>query len=194
MFVEAAAMTTQLMTLEVRSRQQWRTWLEKNHASSTGIWLVFHKGHTQVKSMPYEDSVREALCFGWIDSLVKRLDDDRYARKFTPRQPDSRWSTVNRRRYADLKAHGLLAAPGLERAPTSRSGDAPRTPASIIPPYIEEPLKADARAWNCFEKLAPSCRRAYIGWIDSAKREETKQKRLRETIGLLAAGKKLGLK
>ena len=134
------------------------------------------------------------MCFGWIDSIVKRLDDDRYARKFTPRKPDSKWSTINRLRYADLKVRGLLAAPGLERAPTSRSGDAPRPSVSEIPPYIEKQLKADARVWNYFGQLAPSCRRAYIGWIDSAKREYTKEKRLREAISLLAAGKELGLK
>jgi uncharacterized protein YdeI (YjbR/CyaY-like superfamily) len=187
-------MTTELMTLEVPDRRRWRTWLGKNHASNPGVWLVFHKGHTYAKSLTYEDSVCEALCFGWIDSLVKRLDDDRYARKFTPRLPESRWSTINRRRYADLKACGLLAAPGLERAPTSRSGDAPRPSVTAIPAYIQEQFQANARAWDTFERLAPSCRRAYIGWIDSAKREETKEKRLREAIGLLEAGKQLGLK
>ena len=114
-------MTPELTTLQVPNRQQWRKWLANHHASSPGVWLVFYKNHTLVESLPYEDSVREALCFGWIDSLVKRLDDDRYARKFTPRQPTSRWSTINRRRYADLQARGLLAAPGLERAPTSRT-------------------------------------------------------------------------
>jgi uncharacterized protein YdeI (YjbR/CyaY-like superfamily) len=82
----------------------------------------------------------------------------------------------------------------VERKPTSRSGDAPRPSASAIPSYIETQLKADARAWQYFERLAPSYRRLYVAWIDSAKREETKEKRLREAIGLLAAGKKLGLK
>ena len=187
-------MATELVTLEVGSRQHWRTWLGENHASSPGVWLVFHKGHMRSKSMPYEDSVREALCFGWIDSLIKRLDDDRYARKFTPRQPGSKWSTLNRKRYADLQARGLLAARGLELAPTGRSGDAPRPSVTAIPSYIEKRLRTNPRAWNCFEKLAPSCRRAYIGWIDSAKREETRQKRLAEAIGLLEAGRKLGLK
>jgi len=187
-------MTTELKTLEVRNRQQWRAWLGGNHASSPGVWLVFHKGRTRSESMTYEDSVREALCFGWIDSLIKRLDDERYARKFTPRQPGSKWSSINRRRYADLAARGLLAAPGLKRTPTSRSGDAPRPSLLGIPPYIEQQLKANPRAWNYFERLAPSCRRAYIGWIDSAKREETKERRLREAIVLLAAGRKLGLK
>ena len=187
-------MTTDLTTLEVRDRHEWRAWLGKNHASSPGVWLVFHKKHTPLKSIPYEESIREALCFGWIDSLVKRLDDDRYARKFTPRQPSSKWSSINRRRYADLKAGGLLAAPGLERAPTLRNGDAPRPSVSVIPPYFEQQLKADPAAWNYFQPLPPSCRRAYLGWLDSAKREETRRKRLREVISLLAAGKRLGLK
>ncbi|MFL5543364.1 MAG: YdeI/OmpD-associated family protein, partial [Gemmatimonadaceae bacterium] len=129
-----------------------------------------------------------------IDSIVRRLDDDRYARKFTPRTPDSRWSPINRRRYADLKARGLLAAPGLERAPTRNSGYAPRPPASVIPSYITKALKTEPRAWQYFEQLAPSYRRLYILWIDSAKRQETKEKRLQEAITLLAAGKKLGLK
>src|SRR5882762_2263275 len=81
------SMTAELLTLQIRSRRQWRAWLAKHHTSSPGVWLVFYKAHTGVKSIRYEDTVREALCFGWIDSLIKRLDDDRYALKVTPRQP-----------------------------------------------------------------------------------------------------------
>lgn len=183
-----------LKTLDMRSRQQWRDWLQEHHDSESEIWLLFHKRHTEIQSIGYEDAVEEALCFGWIDSIIKRLDDDRYLRKFTPRNPGSKWSSINRRRYEKMKEQGLLAAPGLERAPTSRSGDAPRPSLSEIPPYIENELKANTSAWNFFQRLAPSYQRIYIGWIDSAKREETKEKRLREAIDLLAAGKKLGLK
>ena len=181
-------------TLDVRSRREWRRWLKENHDSTSEIWLVFHKLHTGVPSLGYDDAVEEALCFGWIDSIVRRLDDARYARKFTPRKADSKWSTINRRRYADLASRGLLAAPGLKRPPTGRSGDAPRRTVWPLPLYMEEALKANPRAWKHFEQLAPSYRRMYIGWIDSAKRDETKQKRLREALSLLAAGKKLGLK
>lgn len=181
-------------TFDVQSRQQWRKWLEQHHDSENVVWLIFSKCHAGQTSLGYEDAIEEALCFGWVDSLVKRLDDNRYARKFTPRKADSRWSTVNRRRYEALKERGLLAAPGLERAPTNRSGDAPRPSLSQVPRYLEEALKGNARAWRFFEQLAPSYRRNYIAWIDSAKREETKAKRLREAIGLLAAGQKLGLK
>ena len=183
-----------IKTLEVRTPQEWRHWLQDHHSSESEIWLVFHKRHTGLDGISYDPAVEAALCFGWIDSIVRRLDDDRYARKFTPRNSDSKWSTINRRRYADLKARGLLEAPGLERAPTSRSGDAPRPSASVIPPYIERRLKANARAWEYFEQLAPSYRRAYVGWIDAAIQAATKERRLREAVDLLAAGKKLGLK
>src|SRR5918993_2172995 len=113
--------TATLRTLQVRSRQQWRAWLEKHHASSQGVWLVFYKAHTRLKSIGYEDMVREALCFGWIDSLIKRLDDDRYAIKITPRQATSKWSAANRRRWTELKAAGLLAPAGLAAAPTDNT-------------------------------------------------------------------------
>ena len=181
-------------TLDVGSRAEWRKWLEENHASRSEIWLIFHKRNQGVTSLNYNDAVEEALCFGWIDSLIRRLDDARYARKLTPRKAGSKWSTINRQRYADLESRGLLAAPGLERAPTSRSGDAPGTRVAALPSYIEERLKTSPSAWQHFAELAPSHRRAYIGWIDSAKRDETKDRRLREALNLLAAGKKLGLK
>ncbi len=181
-------------TLDVRNRPEWRKWLKEHQDSRSDIWLVFHKLHTGVPSISYDEAVEEALCFGWIDSLVRRLDDARYARKFTPRKPGSKWSTINRRRYADLQSRGLLAASGLARAPTTRSGDAPRPSVSELPPYIEERLKTVPSAWQFFEQLAPSYRRSYIAWIETAKREETREKRLREALTLLASGEKLGLK
>jgi uncharacterized protein YdeI (YjbR/CyaY-like superfamily) len=183
-----------LKTLDVRTAAAWREWLAKHHQSETEVWLVFYKRHTKRASIAYDDAVDEALCFGWIDSLIRRLDDDRYARKFTPRRPDSRWSTVNRKRYARLQASGRLRPAGRKLAPTERSGDAPRPSLAKIPPYIEQALKRHRAVWKFFESLAPSHRRNYLAWIDSAKREETKAKRLREAIKMLAAGEKLGLK
>ena len=183
-----------MKTLDVRSCEEWRTWLAAHHASETEVWLVFHKRQTGRRSIAYDGAVDEALCVGWIDSLIKRLDDDRYARKFTPRKPDSRWSTANRNRYAKLQAAGRLTRAGLERAPTDRSGDAPRPSPSKVPQYIQQALRSRPAASNYFESLAPSYRRMYIAWIDSAKQQETKTRRLQEAISLLAVGKKLGLK
>lgn len=179
--------------LDIRSRNQWRTWLGKNHASSAGVWLVFHKDHTGVKSIEYEDSIREALCFGWIDSLIKRLDDDRYARKFTPRKPTSKWSDTNRKRWAELKEAGLLQAAGLAAAPASNKY-APKPSIPELPAYIARALKSSPKAWKFFQTLAPVYRRHFVVWIDIAKRPETREKRIRESIALLESGQKLGLK
>ena len=183
----------ELMPLEVRNRRQWRAWLAKHHTSSPGVWLVRHKAHTGVKSIPYEDTVREALCFGWIDSLVKRLDHDRYALKVTPRQPSSKWSEINRKRWAELKAAGLLTSAGLAAAPTNNTY-APRPAIPDLPVYIAKALRANSRAWKFFRDLAPTHRRHFVVWIHTAKRPETRERRMRESIRLLAAGKKLGLK
>ena len=186
-------MTAALITLEFRSRRQWRTWLATHHTSSPGVWLVFHKQHTGLKSMPYEDAVREALCYGWIDSLIKRLDDDRYALKVTPRKSTSKWSNLNRRRWTELKAAGLLTSAGLAAEPTENTY-APRPKIPALPTYIAKAIKADAKAWKFFQELAPTYRRNFVVWIHIAKRPETRERRIRESLALLAAGKKLGLK
>src|SRR5216117_364920 len=183
----------ELEFLDVRTRAKWRAWLASHHKSSRGVWLVFHKAHTGVKSLPYEDFVREALCFGWIDSLIKRLDDDRFAIKVTPRKPASKWSDINRRRWNELKAAGLLAAPGLAAAPTNYTY-APRPVIPDLPVYIAKALKANSKAWEFFRELAPTYRRDFVVWIHTAKRPETRERRIRESIALMAAGKKLGLK
>lgn len=183
-----------LKTLEARTPEEWRKWLADHHGSESEVWLVFHKRHTGQASIDYGDAVDEALCFGWIDSLVKRLDEARYARKFTPRKADSNWSTSNRERYAQLKASGRLMPAGLHRPPTGRSGDAPRPSLEKVPAYIQKALRNCPAASTNFESLAPYYRRMYIGWIDSARQQETKLRRLEEAIRLLMAGKKLGLK
>jgi uncharacterized protein YdeI (YjbR/CyaY-like superfamily) len=146
-----------------------------------------------VKSIPHEDLVREALCFGWIDSLVKRLDDDRYARKVTPRRPTSKWSAINRKRWQELKAAGLLASAGLEAAPTGNTY-APRPVVPTLPACIVKALKTNSKAWDFFRRLAPTYRRDFVVWIHTAKQPETRERRIREAIRLLAAGRKLGLK
>jgi len=184
-----------MKTLDVRTRAAWRAWLAKHHADTSEVWLVFHKAHTGTPSIDYEAAVEEALCFGWIDSLGKRIDDDRYARKFTPRKADSAWSASNRRRYAKLAAAGRLAAAGLQRAPTARTAAPPLLPdVSRVPADVAKALKAVPKAWAHFQSLAPSHRRRYLLWIVMAKQEETRQRRLREAVRLLMRGKELGLK
>ena len=186
-----------MKTLRVETLDRWRDWLDEHHASASEVWLVFYKRRTGVASIEYGDAIDEALCFGWVDSLVKRLDDRRYALKFTPRRPDSRWSAKNRQRYEALKAGGRLKPAGINRPPTDR-GYGPR-PArrplpSRLPAYIQAALSRHPAALRHFEALPPSQRRRYFAWIDSAKREETRLRRLEEAIRLLAGGKVLGLK
>ena len=186
-----------MKTFVAQTPDQWHKWLVEHHDSESEVWLVFPKVHTGRRSIAYPDALDEALCFGWVDSLVKRLDESRFARKFTPRKADSNWSDLNRKRYAALKAGGRLQPGGINRPPTDRSYG-PRPPRfempAKVPRYIQATLKKQPAAWRYFEGLAPSHRRRYIGWIESAKREETKARRLQEAIRLLAAGKPLGLK
>lgn len=186
-----------MKTLTPKNVGQWQRWLSAHHESESEVWLVYYKRHTGVASINSKDALDEALCVGWVDSLVKRLDDDRYAIKYTPRRADSRWSDINRKRYAILKASGRLKPAGIERAPTNRRYE-PR-PAryqlpATIPAYIQAALKKHPAALRHFEALSPSHRRRYLGWIDTAKRDETKARRLNEAIRLLTAGKPLGLK
>src|SRR5262245_40078354 len=186
-----------MKTLLVRTIGEWRDWLDEHHASEPEVWLIFHKRHTGLASVAYKDALDEALCVGWVDSLIKRLDDERYARKFTPRRADSRWSAINQKRYAELEAGGRLKPAGIERPPTNRSSGSPLPRLSLparLPRYMQDALKKHPAARRHFQALAASERRRYFAWIDSAKRDETKHRRMKEAIRLLSAGKVLGLK
>ena len=186
-----------MKTLLATTLEEWRDWLAEHHASASEVWLIFHKKDTGVASIDYEDALDEALCFGWVDSLIRRLDDRRYARKFTPRKADSRWSDINRKRYAQLKALGRLQPPGIARPPTKRrtaSKPVKLLLPSKLPAFIQAELDKNPKALRHFEALPPSHHREYFAWIESAKREETKLRRLKEAIRLLASGKELGLK
>ena len=182
-----------VITIDLQSRNEWRQWLTKHHASSPGVWLVRYKQQSGIASMPYEDVVREALCFGWIDSLVKRLDENRFAIKVTPRRQASKWSDLNRKRWKELHATGLLAPAGVAASPTAnRYAPRPRVPE--LPSYIATAFKAKPGAWKFFQTLSPGNRRDFVVWIHTAKRAETRERRIRESIAALSAGKKLGLK
>jgi uncharacterized protein YdeI (YjbR/CyaY-like superfamily) len=185
--------------LHPTTRADWRSWLAANHDRETEIWLVYNKRHTGEPRVEYDDAVEEALCFGWIDSIVRTIDADRYAQKFTPRKAKSKWSASNRERFARMVREGKMTPAGMakapppeedpvaEMAPAKRAGDA-------VPGYIEEALRANGAAWTNFSNLAPSYRRLYVGWVEDAKKEETRRKRLAEAVRLLEQGKKLGLK
>ena len=150
-------------TLDIRTRAAWRRWLAKNYAKETAIWLVFHKKHTGIDSVPYEDSVEEALCFGWIDSLIKQLDGERYARKYTPRKAASVWSQSNKARAEKMIREGRMTAAGLaliNHAKSSGEWEQERTPPKLtvneIPRELRTALMKNRQAAKNFAALPPS--------------------------------------
>ncbi len=187
-------------TLYVSNRLDWRAWLEANYASEKEVWLVYYKKHVDQPSIPYEHSVEEALCFGWIDSLIKKVDGERYARKFTPRRDGSNWSELNKRRVRKLVAEGRMTQVGLAKVdfPLTEAGDTDQSalarPEYVLSEDFEQEIKANQKAWENFQRLPPSHRRNYIGWVMSAKKEETRWRRFAEVLTVLEQGTPLGLK
>ena len=183
----------------MHDRSLWREWLAENHVSSGGIWLVFYRKGFGDQSLSYDESVREALCFGWIDSIIRKLNHERYARKFTPRKRDSGWSASNRRRVADLVEQGLMTETGLSLVEEAkRSGSwlgspVPEVPEEI-PGELAEALEASPGAQEFWSGLAPSYRKRFVLWVAMAKREKTRTARVRESIELMEKGEKLGLR
>ena len=183
----------------VPDRAAWRAWLEKNHATSHGIWLIYYKRGSGKPRVAYADAVEEALCFGWIDSTVRAIDEKRYCQQFTPRTNASNWSDHNRRRLRKLIDAGLMTQAGLARVhPEVLSAPVPAKIAKRrpkrMPPFFAAALRLEPMARKNFQNLAPSYRQQYIGWLVQAKREETREKRLREALSRLVGNQKLGMK
>ena len=184
--------------LYVTDRDEWRAWLAKNHDTAKEVWLIYYKKHTGTPRIPYEDAVEEALCYGWIDTTVKRLDDDRYMQKYTPRKPKSIWSEANKARARKMIKQGRMTEAGLSRIrDAKRSGEwkkaaTPDLPTQI-PPDLRRALAADKTAKRNFDDLAPSYKKQFIWWISGAKRGETRQRRIEKTVRMAAENKKPGM-
>lgn len=185
-------------SLYVQDRAAWRSWLEEHHADEREVWLVYYKKHTGRPRIPYDDAVEEALCFGWIDSTVRRVDDDSYLQKFTPRRDKSNWCESNVKRARKLIGEGRMTKAGFdaitEGALDKKFEPKPKPKELEVPRFVSDALKKMPRAWENFNALAPSYRREYVGWITQAKREETRARRLAEAARLLSENKKLGMK
>ena len=188
-------------SIYLSTRKQWREWLQEYHQTETVIWLEYYKKHTGKPSIPYNDAVEEALCFGWIDSTVRRIDAERYMQKFTPRKMKSTWSVSNVIRVEKLTKQGKMTAKGLELyqfakkhnlLPHPSLKQKPKVPDT--PSWFKEALDKNPAARSHYYKLAPSYRSNYIGWIMDAKQVETKLRRLGEAINMLSKGEKLGMK
>jgi uncharacterized protein YdeI (YjbR/CyaY-like superfamily) len=176
-----------LKQVQPKSRAAWRRWLEKHHATSRGIWLVYAKKHTGIPSLTYNDAVEEALCFGWIDGIVKRVDDERHMQRFTPRRKGSVWSAVNLRRFARLVEQGLVMDAGHAAGPKSgtKVADVSWLRPDVIPKDVERLVGRSKVALKNLKAMSPSRRKHFVHYIDSAKRRETREKRARLAIELL---------
>ncbi len=189
-----------LDTLDVRNRDEWRAWLEAHHATVPEIWLIFYRKGSGQPRIPYDDAVEEALCFGWIDSLIRRLDDDRYAQKFTPRRPTSRWSESNRLRVHALIRSGRMSEAGLAVIPEAILNSDP-TPIPkpvlgppVIPPDLRAALDANPSALDHFHAFTEKYIHLALRWIEAARRAETRQRRIAEFVELTARNEKIGMK
>jgi uncharacterized protein YdeI (YjbR/CyaY-like superfamily) len=175
----------------------FRAWLSKHHAKERELWVGFHKKGTGRPSLTWPESVREALCFGWIDGVRKSVDADSYKIRFTPRKPRSAWSAINLKLVEELTAAGLMTPAGLavhEARDTTRADHgysiAARTEVALEPAH-EKRFRADRAAWAFFQAQPPSYRRMWLWRVTSAKKPETRDKRLAQLIAASAAGKRL---
>lgn len=159
----------------------WRAWLAEHHASAREVWLVYYKPHAHQPTLSYADSLDEALCFGWIDSLIRRIDEDSYARLFTPRVNREKWSAANRKRVRELIAAGRMTPAGTAVLPADLDAEPiqrPHPEREELPEFIRQALEQTGGLRAKFDALPPSTRRAYLNYILDAKRDETRQKRL----------------
>ena len=177
-----------------RDRAEWRAWLGAHHSTSPGVWLVFDKKSSRADRLAYAHAVEEGLCFGWIDSTVRTLDDSRYVQLFTPRKPKSTWSRPNKERVERLIALGLMADAGLAAIELAKSNGAWESLVAVeameVPADLAAALKRARGAAKNFAAFSPSARKGYLHWIGQAVRPETRAARIAEVARLAAANER----
>ncbi len=179
--------------LTFSTREEWRAWLRRNHARETEAWLVLFKKGYSAGSLSYEEAVEEALCYGWIDGLLRRLDERRYALRYSPRKPNSVWAENNKRRVERLIRAGRMKAAGMVMVRAAKaSGEweaaARREQVDEPPPELRRALRA-AGVWAAFLRLTPSRRKQHLYAVMSAKTEATRAKRVRAIVQMLVPAK-----
>lgn len=188
--------------LRADSIEVWKDWLKKHHNTEQVVWLVFRKKGSGVSRVPfsYQEALDEALCMGWVDSLLKRIDELEYMRKFTPRKASSTWSEINKKRVEELILEGRMMPPGMKTIMVARENGMwdkgvkipevdDSLPGALLTAFQEHPLARDK-----YFGMAVRSQKQYNIWINMAKRAETVRKRIDESIGLLEKGEELGLK
>jgi uncharacterized protein YdeI (YjbR/CyaY-like superfamily) len=167
---------------------EWRSWLEENHNISTGVYLILYKVGSKMQSMRWEEAVKVALCFGWIDSTAKRLDDERRRQYFCPRRDKSVWSKLNKTYIESLIAENLMHEAGLTKIKIAKQNGSwtalDGVENLVIPPDLQKAFDENPSAFENYMNFSPSYRKSYLYWLNHAKREETRQKRIKEIVSL----------
>jgi uncharacterized protein YdeI (YjbR/CyaY-like superfamily) len=173
-------------SIHPKTRAEWRRWLEQHHTRAEGVWLISFKKGTGKPRLEYDEAVEEALCFGWIDSKPNKLDDERSMLWFAPRKPGTGWSRANKNRAEKLIEAGLMAPAGLTKIKAAKQDGSWYALDSIealeIPPDLARTLAANETAREYFDAFPPSVKRAILEWIASAKKQETRARRIAETV------------
>ena len=186
-------------TLYVTDRKQWRAWLAKHHKTKQEIWLVYYRKDSGKPRLPYNDAVEEALCYGWIDSTYKPIDDQSHAQRFSPRRKGSKLSPMNKERVRRLAAAKKMTRAGWDCIAHELDDDAKTAKTKTLkkaglPQDILDALKADPIVWKNYQAFPESYKQIRVGWIDGArKRPEEFQKRLRYFIKMTKANKRFGM-
>jgi uncharacterized protein YdeI (YjbR/CyaY-like superfamily) len=175
----------------------WRAWLEAHHATEREVWLTLLKVHVDRPSVSYEEAVQEALCFGWIDGMLRRIDDQSHMIRFTPRKPGSVWAPSNKARVERLMAEGRMTPAGIALVDEAkRRGEWERADAredvTNVPDDLAAALDADATASAAWRRLPPSHKKQYLYWIGEAKRPETRVRRVTATVTRVREGRRPG--
>jgi uncharacterized protein YdeI (YjbR/CyaY-like superfamily) len=179
------------------NRDEWRRWLELHHDSESELWLIYYKKGINKQSIKYDEAVEEALCFGWIDSQVKKIDAEKYMQRYTPRKDDSNWSQSNKRRVAKLIENGLMTEAGLKKIEIAKSNGSWNRLDEVekyikVPEDLKVALAENPTAKENFENFAPSHKKQYLWWLKSARKDETRQKRIRSIVKRAAENIKPG--
>ncbi|WP_418263439.1 YdeI/OmpD-associated family protein [Flavobacterium faecale] len=178
----------ELLELYFKNSTEWREWLDTNHAISDGVYLIFYRVASEHESMRWEEAVQVALCFGWIDSTVKKIDEDKRRQKFSPRKPKSVWSKLNKSYLIQLEKNNLIHESGyasIQRAKENGSWESlVAVEAHLIPFDLEKAFAENPTAFNNYQAFAPSYRKSYLYWLNQAKREATRIARIQEIIAL----------
>lgn len=175
-------------TFYAKSRNEWREWLEKNHQSEKSVWLIVYKKDSDIPSIYYPEAVDEALCFGWVDSKPNKRDEKSYYQFFSKRNSKSNWSRLNKEKVAKLIEQGLVQSAGFEMIKIAKQNGTwnalDEVENLIIPDDLQELFSNNKKAFKNWENFPPSSKRGILEWILNAKKPETRQKRIEETVSL----------